>query len=81
MKRTKVVLTPRQHDVVARYTEGHTAAAIGAELGIDEKTVREQIHRARERYVAAGLSVSTKIALREAYQRSTERQQKEAADR
>lgn len=71
MKRTKVVLTPRQHDVVSRYTEGHTAAAIGSELGIDEKTVREQIHRARTRYVDAGLTVSTKIALRDAYQRNT----------
>jgi DNA-binding NarL/FixJ family response regulator len=71
VKRPKVELTPRQHDVLARYTDGQTARSIGADLGIHWKTVREQIHRARERYVAAGLNVSTKIALRDAYQRNT----------
>lgn len=71
MRRPKVVLTPRQHEILVLYTEGQNARSIGVDLGIDEKTVREQIHRARTRYVLAGLDVSTKISLRDAYQRNT----------
>lgn len=71
VKRASAELTPREHQVLARYTEGQNARSISADLGIAEKTVREYIDRARAFFRETGVEVSTKIALRDAYQRYT----------
>jgi DNA-binding CsgD family transcriptional regulator len=57
---SKVHLTPRQEQVLARVAEGYTNVAIGAELGISESVVKNYL---RAVYDAIGVWHRTEAAI------------------
>ncbi|SMH28536.1 two component transcriptional regulator, LuxR family [Rathayibacter oskolensis] len=57
-------LTHRERQVVGLYVEGSSLKQVATELGVTQDAARSSLRSARAKYRAAGMSVSTKIALR-----------------
>ncbi len=58
-------LTTQERQVMALYSTGESAKRIATVLSISEQTAKSHLKRIRARYLAAGIDIGTKVALRE----------------
>jgi DNA-binding NarL/FixJ family response regulator len=60
-----VSLSPQERRIMALYSTGESAKRIATLLDVTEQTARTHLKRIRARHLAAGIDISTKVALRE----------------
>lgn len=58
------LLTPRERRIVGLFVDGMPLKQVASALGITQDAARSSLRSARAKYRAAGIGVSTKIALR-----------------